>query len=150
MKEAEYPKLFLGNSVYGLTWLYPPKWECDWYWSWGCIGNYHFSSHLKYIDKSTNLHDAIKGFLPEIPLSDKDLWTFAELVATFYSLREVADIHHRGGSHLSVNPLRELLQDKDRYEYINGTLIPAIFEETYKLFPAIYKEAYKLFEEKDA
>ena len=135
MDTVRYPRVKIGMSKNNdVVYLTPPSWDCDWYWGWGYIGSPRFDTYLDCIDKNNNLHDAIKEYLTDIPLSDKDLWTFSELVVTFYALREVADIHNRGSSHLSINPLEDLLKDKDRCNHINQVLLPSIFAEAYKLF----------------
>jgi len=135
MDTVKYPKVRLGISKNNdVVYLTPPDWAYDWYWSWGWIGSPRFHTHLDYIDRDNNLYDAISEYLTDIPLSDKDLWTFSELVTTFYALKEVAAIHNTGGSHLTANPIAHILKDEDRCNHINQVLLPAIFAEAYKLF----------------
>ena len=135
MDTVKYPRVKIGVSkAEGVIYLTPPRWECDWYWGWGYIGNQSYTSHLNHIDRYRNIYDAMKAYFTDIPLSDKDLWTFSELVTTFYALKKVAAIYNTGGSHYSTNPMAHILKDKDRCNHINQVLLPAIFVEAYKLF----------------
>ena len=139
MNTIKYPRVFLGISVEDeRIYLSPPSWDCDWYWGWGCIGNknchYHLSSMFEKIDMHTGIEEHFKTFAIT---NDKDLWTFCELVRTFYCLRETSDVLTRGGSHYTNNPCQELIEDADYAKHINTVLIPAIFAETYKLFEKV-------------
>ena len=136
MDKVEYPKVFLGTTVDNArVWLSSPSWDCNWYWGWGYIGNKNLHYHLSSLFKDTNMHDGIKSHFKTFAItSDEDLWTFCELVRTFYYLRETSDVLTRGGSHYTNNPCQELIKDTDYASHINTVLMPAIFAETYKLF----------------
>ena len=135
MDKVKYPRVFLGTSHdNGRIYLTPPSWECD-YWGWGYIGNNHVHYHLNSLFKDTNMHYGIKAhFKSFTAVEPKDLWTFCELVRTFYYLKETSDVLTRGGSNYTTNPCQELIKDADYAKHINTVLIPAIFAETYKLF----------------
>lgn len=136
MDKVKYPKVFLGVSVENeRIYLDPPSWDCGWYWGWGYIGNSHLHYHLSSMFKKTNMHTGIKEHFKTFAITnDNDLWTFCELVRTFYYLRETSDVLTRGGSHYTNNPCKELIKDADYAKHINTVLMPAIFAETYKLF----------------
>lgn len=136
MDNIKYPRVFLGTSIEGQRiYLAPPSWDCNWYWGWGYIGNSNLHYHLRSLFKDTNMRDGIKAHFKTFAVNnDKDLWTFCELVRTFYHLRETSDVLTRGGSHYARNPCQELIKDTDYAKHINTVLIPAIFAETYKLF----------------
>lgn len=135
-KRKNYPKVFLGitNENGERIYLTPPSWGCDWYWSWGCIGNNHCHYHLSSLLKDTHLYDGIKNhFRSFLVTEDRDLWTFCELVTTFYTLKNAAEVFTRGGSNLSVNPLQGVVQYPLAAQSINTDMIPAIFEEVYQI-----------------
>ena len=136
MDKVKYPTVCLGTSHdNGRIYLTPPSWESDWYWGWGYIGNNHVHYHLDSLFKDTNMHYGIKAhFKSFTAVEPKDLWTFCELVRTFYYLKETSDVLTRGGSNYTTNPCQELIKDADYAKHINTVLIPAIFAETYKLF----------------
>lgn len=135
MDKVKYPRVCLGTSHdNGRIYLTPPSWESD-YWGWGYIGNNHVHYHLDSLFKDTNMHYGIKAhFKSFTAVEPKDLWTFCELVRTFYYLKETSDVLTRGGSNYTTNPCQELIKDADYAKHINTVLIPAIFAETYKLF----------------
>jgi hypothetical protein len=81
------------------------------------------------------MHDGIKAHFKTFAITnDNDLWTFCELVRTFYHLRDHLMLLTRGSSNYTTNPCRELIKDADYANHINTVLMPAIFAETYKLF----------------
>lgn len=147
MDKVKYPRVFLGTveangtSVEGKrVYLKPPSWNCNWYWGWGYIGNTHVHYHLSSMFEKKDMHKGIKEHFKTFAITDdKDLWTFCELVRTFYSLQEAAEVFGRGGSHYTNNPCQELIKNADYAKHINTVLMPAIFAETYKLFEKVSK-----------
>lgn len=101
------------------------SWDCGWYWAGGYLTvlgrndiNEHY--HLDSLMVSTNLYDGIKHHFKEIVLDSNELWKFCELMASFYALRESAEVIGRGGSHYS-SPM--LTPSKELAEHINNNLI---------------------------
>ena len=110
---AHFPaKLFIGVHGGERMYLSRPSFDCDWYWGFGYIGNRNCHYHLNGIDEGKNINyfDAIKQHFGEsfIIKDDKGIWTFAELVRTIYTLKETAEMFHRGGSHYTTNPAKTL------------------------------------------
>ena len=134
-----YPNtLFLGVNKYKENiYLYAPEWNCDWYWGFGYIGNNNLHTHLNWLSdkKNINLYDVLEEYFPNgwciTTMNDK--WTFCEIIKTIYSLRSIAEVYNRGGSHYTNNPCSELIKNKTEYERINTILIPELIDEMYKL-----------------
>jgi len=146
---SNYQKVFLGTNDGQSIYLYPPSWDCNWYWGFGYIGNnnchYHIDG-LKNIEKynfdskswtheSVNMYDGFKRHFGESFLvkRDKDIWTLAELFETFYTLKETAELLGRGGSHMTTNPCKDIIINTNEVKRINETVLPAIFDEIYKI-----------------
>jgi len=115
-----------GDSIY----LKAPSWDCDWYWGFGYLGNKNTHYHLDGLDKNKNLFDAIRAhFEDSLTITDEaDLWTFCELVETFYSLKNAAEVLGRGGSHYTKNPVSNIIKNKSEAKRINDIVMPSIFE----------------------
>jgi predicted CopG family antitoxin len=115
-----------GDSIY----LRAPAWDCGWYWGFGYLGNKDCHYHLDGLDKNKNLFDAIKAhFGDSLTITDeKDLWSFCELIATFYSLKETAEVLGRGGSHYTNNPVSNIIKNEAEAKRINDIVLPSIFE----------------------
>ena len=113
--------------------LSAPSWDCGWYWGFGYIGNRDSHYHFNGLWES-NLYDNIKNHFNDFPLKNKDLWTFCELMNTFYTLKETAEVLWRGGSNMSTNPLKDLIINKEEVKRINEEILPRVFDEIYKLF----------------
>lgn len=132
----KYPeKLYIGEKDGKRIYLTSPSWDCGWYWGFGYLGNRYCHYHVSTLMSNTNLHDGFKSHFGDsfIVKDDKDIWTISELFVTFYSLKASAEINVRGGSHISENPCCELIKNKDEAKRINKVLMPAIFDEIYKI-----------------
>ena len=83
---------------------------------------------------SSNIYDNIKEFIPNVKLSDTNLWKFCELAESIYTLKKSAELFHRGGIHFVYNTnYKEIMQNKERYGYINYVIIPTLIDELYKV-----------------
>lgn len=133
----KYPaKFYLGTVGNERIYLYVPSWECDWYWGFGYLGNRNCHYHLNGIGKyeNINFHDAmLKHFGESLVLKDTALWQFCEIVLTIYTLKEAAEVLGRGGSHMTMNPDKQLLCVPDTVAHINQVLIPAQIASMYKI-----------------
>jgi len=150
---SNYPaKIFIGIHDNEKIYLSAPSWDCGLCWGFGYIGNKNCHYHIDGLTKHesydfgkkcftyefTNLYDGFKKhFGNSLIVRDSQLWTLCELLKTFYILKETAEVLGRGGSHYTNNPCSELITNKDEVTRINTTVLPAIFEEIYKiLIPA--------------
>lgn len=125
-------KYFLGKNEGDSIYLSAPSWDCSWYWGFGYIGNKNCHYHLNGLNRyeNINFYDAIKKHFGDtlVIKNDSDLWVFCELVLTAYSLKETAEVLGRGGSHMTTNPLAELIKNETEVKRINEVLLPAIFD----------------------
>jgi hypothetical protein len=151
---SNYTKILLGQKDGENIYLSPPSWDCGWYWGFGYLGNKNCHYHVDGLEKIetydfeksvrlyefVNLYDGFKKHFGNsfIVKREKDIWTLAELFKTFYNLKETAEILGRGGSHLTSNPCKDLIINKDETERINNIVLPQIFEEIYKI---LYRNA---------
>lgn len=139
MAETTFESKVLLGEIDGVkTYLAAPSWDCGWYWGFGYIQNEYLHTHCDYIaiEANTNMKDALINYFDKdtLTLSEGKLWTLCELMTSFYTLKEVAELYHRGGSHYTTNPLKDLLKNDLEYKRINEELLPKIFDEIYKLF----------------
>ena len=129
------PKRYLGKLDGERVWLAPPSWDCGWYWGYGYIQNNNLHTHFNLLDTNDNLFNAIqKRFDGTFSLQGKNLWAFCELLQTFYTLKEIANVYSRGSSHYTSNPLADILRNPEEYKRINEILLPKVFIEIDKLF----------------
>lgn len=144
--EAKITKVLFGKTKDRgeLIWLFSPKWECDWYWSFGQLGNrnchYHLEGYASVCGfgehRNVNMFEALKADYVLHPAlqQDEDLWLFCELAKTAYSLIQVAQVFGRGGSHYAVNPCAASIKNPEWVKHINEVLLPEIFTEIDKIF----------------
>lgn len=144
----------LGKDRQGTKyWLEAPSWDCGWYWGFGYVETYqqnwlpskardinsheHANGEFKPVilddekRRSYNSYDSDTNiftgqYLVEKSFNDKEGWLLRELMATFYQLKEQAQLAGRGGMHQTTNPLADLLKDEKEAKRINEILIPAV------------------------
>ena len=136
----------LGSDAEGVRyWLEAPSWDCGWYWGFGYVETYTNNKNPERArDVSTHQHfdglflkkdifNSYKKLLINRTLSDKEIWQLLELMRTFYTLKESAELFGRGGSHITENPSKEILKNKEITEHINKKLIPEITKKVIEL-----------------
>lgn len=111
-----------GENLY----LEKHKWDCDWYWAFGYIGNnrchFHFDS-LLYIkdDKNNVLYEASKLF-SSTNISDKEWWVIRDLFVQAYALKSAAEVYRYGG-HQTTNPgVTDIIKNADKAADLNKDL----------------------------
>lgn len=143
----EYNKYLIGYNDSEPIYLSSPSWDCGWYWGFGYLGNKNCHYHVNGLAKDCDLYDGFKKHFGEsLKIRDSNLWTFCELFKTFYVLKETAEVLGRGGTHYSNNPCKNIIVNKDEVERINKTIMPALFEEIYKILE-MNKNNEQLFQE---
>lgn len=133
-------KVFIGEADGLNEYLARPSWDCDWYWGFGYLQNEDIHHHVNNIDNNKNIYDALISYYgdtlnPKLTANDnKNLWVFCELMATFYTLKKTAEVLGRGGSHYTNNQIKDLIINNNEVKRINEIIMPALFDEIYKLF----------------
>lgn len=129
-------KLYIGNHDGERIYLSRPSFDCEWYWGFGYIGNRNCHYHLDGIGKSENInfYDALLAhFGDSFIVKGQDVWKFAEVVRTIYTLKKSAELFHTGGAHYTTNPAADTLKKSDWETEINDVLIPRQIAELYKI-----------------
>lgn len=130
-------KYYMGINNGQKIWLFPPKWDCGWYWGFGYLGNANCHYHLDGVAKDKNLYDALLEHFKErfiftanieANAYSNKLWTFCELVQTAYTLKEAAEVLGRGGSHFTTNPCVDTIKNTEETARLNNEVLPAIFD----------------------
>ena len=145
---------FLGiNKEDERVYLMLPSFDCGWYWGCGYISTYrgtmntesnfsmhtHFKgyiigqeeeyNHEKGVFQKTKYTHHLNEVLKESVLNEKESWVLSELIQTMELLKELLEFHHKGGMHMTENPLKDLFKDTDRYKHICEELLPSVFVE---------------------
>lgn len=130
-----------------------PTFACEWYWSFGYLGNkdchYHLNSYqskdhfftlkdgshkLITEKRNINMYDAILADYEDLNENiNKSLWDFVELAQTIYTLKEAFEVFHRGGSRYTKNPCQSILKSKEKADDINFTVLPALLQAFWNL-----------------
>lgn len=143
--ERNGKKYFLLGKLNGENyWLEEASWDCGWYWGFGYIEVFnkfktdinlhtHYDCMLfKKNEKGDYIHTLkdITGF--ESPLTDAEQWELSDLMKSFYTLKEMAEISYTGTSHFTSN-VSVNLKDDELYNKINKEKMPKIFARIYEI-----------------
>lgn len=142
-----------------LLWLEKASWDCDWYWGFGYIERYtnnnpelarDISSHShwsglvgkqEYYDHDKQCFRLATDYIhhlndnpdmTETTLTDGESWELADLMKSFYTLKDTAELYHSGNSHLTSQHSLDL-KNKEQEDYINNELLPQIFKRVYEI-----------------
>ncbi len=125
-----------------------PTWDCGWCWSFGYLGNrnehYHLNSYqertivakdkdddrIRVFTERRNMHmrDCLLADYKLNPVIEENLWVFCELARSIYSLKEAAEIFHRGGAHTTANPCKGAIQKYKRDNKLNNETLPELMQ----------------------
>lgn len=138
-------KIFFGvnKETNEEIYLSKPSFDCNWYWSFGYLGNsdchYQLDSYqskqkilytkdgkLTIITEKRNIsmYDALLADYTLNPIIEKNLWVFCELALSIYTLKKAAELFHIGGAHMTVNPGKDKLKNIELYNTLTFDLIP--------------------------
>lgn len=130
LKGTYNKRIFLGIDSEGENiYYYSPSWDCGWYWSFGYLGNNNRSYSLKSLIEGASFDNIKNHFSDKFVIKNSNIWVFLELAKTAYALKETAEILGRGGSHMTTNPVKDIIINKDEVTRINKTVLPEIFDE---------------------
>lgn len=136
----------LGKDSDGIFyWLESPSWDCGWYWGFGYVETYSRNVNpSKARDIESHQHyDGFEGFkdengryvyhlnespkLAETVLTDSEAWELSDLMKRFYTLKESAEIFHRGNANRTSKTSHDS-KNAEIEKYINEVELPAIFK----------------------
>lgn len=125
-----------------LVWLKSPEWDCGWYWGFGYMESYtnnknpsaardisshsHWSGFVGNIGGKWYHHINESPALSETVLTESESWELSDLMQSFYTLKETAEIYGRGNSHLT-SAVKVDLTNESLVKQINEVDMPRIF-----------------------
>ena len=138
----------LGQDTDGVKyWLVAPSWDCGWYWGFGYVQTFTKNSNpatARDIDSHQHadgvligknagngeyVHNPIDAAILAggATFDEREGWELGELFHQFYSLKEAAEIFHRGKANIANTEVHHDGEKcKATAEFINGEMIPAI------------------------
>jgi hypothetical protein len=131
----------LGKNRYGeLVWLESPTWDCGWYWGFGYVETYT-NNRYPHLARDISSHSHFSGLIGkqdngkyiyhineimDTPLTDTESWELSDLMKRFYTLKESAEVFHRGNANYTSNTKHDS-KNEDLAKYINEVELPKIF-----------------------
>jgi len=115
-------RILLGRSANYDEPIYLTKhqWDCDWYWSFGYLGNknchFHFKSYLE--GGKYDITDHLKGS----NITQKDWWLLRDLFVQAYALQEAAEVYRYGGHQSTCKGVTDVISDPEMCKRLNADL----------------------------
>jgi hypothetical protein len=114
-------KIYLGNSEeWGSVYLSWHKWDCDWYWAFGYLGNvnchYHFDDYLD------GKHWKVESVFTSTWIKQELWWLMLDLFKQAYALKRVAEVYRHGGRVSSKPGITDAIKSQDKAAIINADL----------------------------
>lgn len=143
------------------VWLEAARWDFGWYWGFGYIERYtsqnpklarDITSHSHWDSEIVGQHDYYDTdkqcfrksseyihHLNDNPkfkattLSDRESWELADLMKSFYVLKDAAECIGRGSAHVSSTSESANYKDEELAKRINEQMLPRIFARVYEI-----------------
>lgn len=120
--DLPYDQVFAAGEV---IWLEKHKWECDWYWGFGYLGNrnchFHFESLLYPKVGGSVLYSASQLF-SDTKITDKEWWVVRDLFVQAYALKKAAEVYQYGGHQTSQAGVTDIIKSSEQAARINADL----------------------------
>jgi hypothetical protein len=119
-------KIYLGKDRHGDSlWLEKHRWDCDWYWAFGYIGNKnlhtHISSMIDHPDQYEPRWTDVDFQFLSTWLNQSDWWVLRDLFISAYALKKAAEVYRHGG-HQTAKAAPYRVTNKQRAAWINKDL----------------------------
>lgn len=142
---------FIGINKHGRKMYYVKStFDCGWYWGIGYIVEFTNNRYPEMSkDYQTWTHwdslfdekakqklyfvDAFKAIFPDNPFTNNEQWQLLEIMQSLYTSRKYSDMLHSGGSHITSNLCKDVIEDNEEYTRINEKVIPALLEKLYSI-----------------
>lgn len=112
-------KIYLGKIDNKRIYLYKHKWDCNWYWGFGYLGNDNLHFHIdSLLREETN----VNVIFSETKLSQKQWWIIRDLFVQAYALKHCADVYQYGGHQTYREGVTDIIKNKDKADTINKDL----------------------------
>lgn len=124
--DLDRSKIYLGRiEGWGRIYIERHKWDCDWYWAFGYLGNknchFHIESLIKHPERyDPDWHQVTKQFT-ETWLTQDQWWILRDLFIVAYALKKAAETYRYGGHQTQqADPYR--ITDKGKAAELNRDL----------------------------
>ena len=144
-------KIFLGTmdgtGDNGRIYLTKHKWDCDWYWAFGYLGNRACHFHIDSLFHAAKYeYDAdftnIDYHFESTWITQENCWIIRDLFIQAYALRKASDAYVHGGHQTSdAEPYR--IKSETMVSHINddlATLLDTIWDLLTEWLPNRYKK----------
>lgn len=89
-------RIYLGSLHRERIYLTKHKWDCDWYWGFGYLGNSHNHFHISSMIKDASTSDILDHFDTSW-ITQKQWWILRDLFIQAYAIKDAAFAYRLGG-----------------------------------------------------
>lgn len=128
-------RLLLGTKDDKFVYIYKHSWDCDWYWSFGYLGNMNKLYHIKSLIDNTFYIDKL---FTETKITQAQWWIIRDLFIQAYSLKKTAEVFRYGGHQSKLIGITDIIQDKELENLMNEKL-EILLNKTWEYLEEILK-----------
>lgn len=120
--EKKYMLLGIRKEDNGKVWMEQASFDCDWYYGFGYLEvvnhlwtdineHYHFNGFFEKFGL-----DKFNEDFKSCVLNEHDIWILFDLMKTFYTLKETAELYYIGSSHYTQSTLN--FKNEEKYKEV--------------------------------
>lgn len=95
------------------------KWDCDWYWGFGYVGNKHCHFH---IDSLITAETDVNKIFADTNISQAEWWVIRDLFIQAYALKNAAEVYRHGGHQCTVKGVTDVIKNPNKAAELNADL----------------------------
>lgn len=95
------------------------EWSCDWYWSFGWIGNKNLHMHFEAFLADNLYADEL---FETTNITNNEWWVIRDLMVQAYALQKAAEVYRCGGGQTTKAGITNILTDADKTKVLNADL----------------------------
>jgi hypothetical protein len=130
-------KIYLGTIGNDKIYLSKHSWDCNWYWSFGYIGNKNLHFHIESLINYRYMKDCsiplakkvtssnftnIDTIFSETWLTQANWWILRDLFIQAYALKKVAELYRYGGHQTTKLGITDIIRNEVMESFINKDL----------------------------
>jgi hypothetical protein len=112
-------KIYLGRMDNQPIYITKHSWVCDWYWSFGYLGNENIHFHIESLLENRLYVDKI--FI-ETKLTQGQWWIIKDLFIQCYRLAKVAETFRHGGYQTKLKGVTDIIESEELENLMNHKL----------------------------
>jgi hypothetical protein len=118
-----FDRVLLGTIDNRSMYLTKHKWECNWSWGFGYIGNKFYHTHLERLISGNDTPHEVDKIFSNTKITQEQWWVIRDLFTQAYALSKAAQVYKQGGHQTAHHTdITYVIVNKDMETAINNDL----------------------------